>query len=95
MHARSRAGRDRGEADRGERREDRRRLPVVAVLGEEAESGRAAALDRPLECRRGHPVDDDEHELLRHLPGLLVPRECSQTGVPLGTCPPQQRHESQ
>ena len=91
MHARPGAGRDRGEADRRERREDRGRLPVVAVLGEEGERRRAAALDRALERRRGHPVDDDEHELLRHVPGLLVPRERSQTGVPLGPRAPEPR----
>ena len=56
---------------------------------------RAAALDRALERRRGHPVHDDEHELRSHVPGLLVPRERPQTGVPLGTRTPQQRHESQ
>ena len=93
VHARPGAGRDRGEADRRERREDRGRLPVVAVLGEVRESRRASAVDRSLECRRGHPVDDDEHELPRHAPGLLVPRECSQTCVPLGLRPPEPRGE--
>ena len=42
-------------------------LPVVAVLGEEGERRCAAALDRTLEGRRGHPVHDDEHELLGHV----------------------------
>jgi hypothetical protein len=95
MHARPGARRDRREADGRQGREDRGREPVVAVLGEEGQDRRAAALDRALERRRGHPVHDDEHELRSHVPGLLVPRERPQTGVPLGSRTPQQRHESQ
>ena len=95
VHARPGACRDRRQADGRQGREDRGREPVVAVLGEEGQGRRAAALDRALERRRGHPVHDDEHELRSHAPGLLVPRERPQTGVPLGTRTPQQRHESQ
>ena len=45
MHVRARPGRDRREAHRRERREDRRRAPVRAVLGEERERRRAVAVE--------------------------------------------------
>ena len=52
VDVRARAGRDRGEADGRERREDRRRPPIVAVLGEER---RAPARDRPRPRARTPP----------------------------------------
>ncbi len=64
VHAGPGAGRDRREADRRERRKDRRRAAVHAVRGEERERGCAAAFDRTLEAGGRQPVDDDQDELL-------------------------------
>ena len=64
VHVGPGAGRDRREADGRERREDRRRAAVRALLGEQRERGRAAAVDGALERGGRHAVDDDEDELL-------------------------------
>ena len=84
------ARRDRGEADRRERREDGRRAAVLAVRGEVRERRRAAALDAVLERLRRHPVHDDQDELLRH---DLVLGERAQAGVALGPPAAEQKRE--
>src|SRR5438552_2849295 len=56
-----RTGRDRAEADGGQRGKRRDRTAVVAVLGEKAKHRRIGRL----EYRRSQPVDDDEDDRLR------------------------------
>ena len=66
VHVRVRPGGDRGEADRGERRECRRGAAERARLRERGQRrGRRRAEGR-LEHGRGEPVDDDEDELAAH-----------------------------
>ena len=65
-----RPGGDRGQADRGQRREDARATPEGALLHEEPERRKAPLLETPLEHRGGEPVDDRENELLAARRGL-------------------------
>src|SRR4029079_7460937 len=60
VHVRVRAGDDRREADRGQRRERRDAAAVAAVRREEGERRSSAGLDRLFEDVRRQAVDDDE-----------------------------------
>ena len=59
-----RAGGDRAQADRGQRRERGDAARVAAVLGEERERGGRAGLDGFFEDVRREPVDHDQDQLL-------------------------------
>ena len=64
VHVRVRAGCDRRQADRGQRREGGDAAAVAPVRGQEGERGRRSSLDRVLEDIGREAVDDDEDELL-------------------------------
>ena len=64
VHVRVRAGRERGEADRRQRREGRHRTAIAAVVHQEAERRDRLPLDRVLQHPRREAVDDDQDELL-------------------------------
>ncbi len=64
VHVRVRAGCDRRQADRSQRRESGDAAAVTAVRGQEGERGRRSGFDRVLEDVGREAVDDDEDQLL-------------------------------
>ena len=90
VHVAVGAGGDRGEADRSQRGEDRRRPPVLALGGEGGERRRVAGADRPFEHRRRQPVDENQDDGTRahfaserrpsYLSGLRRARRAARAG---------------